>query len=284
MSSKNEHILCILCKDQKGIVSWVTSLLAKQGGNILDLEQHSEEESGLFAMRLHVEDISSMKTLEQELKRKTPFQDFRFWIHSTLQKQRMAILVSTESLCLYDLLIKQTAGELPCSIPLIVSHRENLKPIADHFSIPFHYLPIDPKNPQQQEKKLDALLKKNQIDLIVLSRYMRILSKDFVISRLGKMINIHHGFLPAFKGAKPYHQAWERGVKIIGATAHYVVEELDEGPIIHQATVEVTHRHSIQEMIRTGQDLERKVLTQAVRAHLEHRILLVGKRTWVFHF
>ena len=187
-------------------------------------------------------------------------------------------------MCLYELLIRQKTGELPCEIAHIVSNREDLESVADDFHIPFHYFPIDPEQPENQVQAIDTFLSESNIDLVILARYMRILPPSFVSKRAGKIINIHHSFLPAFKGAKPYHQAWERGVKIIGATAHYVTANLDEGPILHQEAISVTHRHSIQEMIRAGRNLERTVLFEAVRAHLEHRVLLTGRRTIIFHF
>jgi formyltetrahydrofolate deformylase len=185
---------------------------------------------------------------------------------------------------IYDLLMKQRTGELDCEIPLVVSNREDLKWVAEQFDVPFFYLPLDKTKPRDQEKKVEALLEKHQIDLTILARYMRILSADFVNAWAGKMINIHHSFLPAFKGAKPYHQAWERGVKMIGATAHYVSPDLDEGPIIAQEALPVSHHYSVKELIRAGRELERLVLAKAVRAHLEHRVVLWGKRTIVFNF
>ena len=284
MKKSSETILRILCKDGPGIIARISGLVSDYGGNILAMEQHSEEDSGLFAARLHIERLKEIKNIEGEMVQNNPFQQFQYWLDDFNKKLNVAVLVTKEETCLYDILIKQQLGELNCDIPLIISNREDLKTIAKQFSIPFHYLPIDKNNPQDQEQKISDLLNKHQIDLTLLARYMRILSPSFVQKRLGKIINIHHSFLPAFKGANPYRQAWERGVKMIGATAHYVTDDLDEGPIIHQSVTQVNHQYSVQELIRAGRELERMVLAQAVRAHLEHRVLLLGKRTIVFHF
>lgn len=284
MTQGTEYILRVLCRDEKGIITWITGLISKLGGNILNLEQHSEEDSGLFAMRLHIEKMQDIRQLKKSLKNNNPFKKFDFWTDEVNKQQKMAVLVTNEEPCLYELLIKQKTGELFCDIPLIISNHEKLKYIADDFNIPYFYLPVNPENIQQQETGIEQLLIKHRIDLIVLARYMRVLSGSFVEKYYGKIINIHHGFLPAFKGAKPYHQAWTRGVKMVGATAHYVTEKLDEGHIIHQDAIQITHRHSIKEIIRAGSNLERNVLLEAVRAHLEYRIILIGQRTIIFHF
>lgn len=277
-------VLRVLCKDQPGIVARITGEIWKQGGNILDLEQHAEEDSGLFAMRLQIEGLEDAKAFYENLRRQKDFRDFQCWMDDTARKLRVAILVTKESACLYDLLHKHQTGELCCEIPLIMSNHKDLAPVGKQFGIPFHVLPVKADAKAQQEAKIEALLKTHRVDLTVLARYMQILSNDFVAIRQGSIINIHHSFLPAFKGADPYRQAWERGVKMIGATAHYVTADLDEGPILHQATVEVSHHYSVEELRRAGRDLERQVLARAVRAHLEHRVLLVGKRAIVFHF
>ena len=195
----------------------------------------------------------------------------------------MAIFVTKEATPLYDLLIKHQSGDLPCKIPCIISNHKDLEHTARQFQIPFHFLPVSSKTKVDQEKEINKLMEKENIDLLVLARYMQILSSKFVDKFSGKIINIHHGFLPAFKGQQPYRQAWKRGVKMIGATAHYVTADLDEGPIIEQDVVSVSHQHSVQEMIQAGRDIERRVLTSAVKAHLEHRIILDGKRTIIFH-
>ena len=207
--------------------------------------------------------------------------NIQFYYPENLQK--MAIFVTKESAPLYDLLIKHRSGELSCEIPCIVSNHEELGEIAKEFHIPFHHFPITKENKQAQEQEIRMLMQNENIDVLVLARYMQILSADFVNEYPGRIINIHHGFLPAFKGKSPYRQAWEQGVKMIGATAHYVTADLDEGPIIDQDVVSVNHQHSVQEMIQAGRDIERRVLTDAVKAHLEHRIILDGQRTIIFH-
>ena len=284
MTTSPEYIFRVLCKDARGIVARFTQNVLQYGGNILDLEQHVEEDSGLFAMRMHFEKCSHLNDLKKEII-SNPYEDFRYWMDDAKRNQRVAILVTKEETCLYDLLIQQKMGEIQCEIPLIISNRKDLEPVAKQFNVAFHHLPQgkEEKDRRDQEKKIENLLSKYQIDLVILARYMRILSGDFVNPRVGSIINIHHSFLPAFKGAQPYRQAFERGVKIIGATAHYVSQDLDEGPIIHQATREVSHHYSVKELARAGRELERHVLTQAVRAHLEYRVLLIGKRTIIFH-
>jgi len=283
-SKNNQIILRILCSDAPGIIAKITTLLLGEGGNVLDLEQHVEEESNLFAMRLHVEGIKNARGLEKRILKNLHFKNFQMWIDPQNYRKRVAVMVTKEDTCLIDLLQKQRMGELPCDIVMVISNRDELRHVAEMFSMPFFYVPIKNEDSQGQEKKVEKLLKDKQIDLVVLARYMRILSGDFVRRLQGKMINIHHSFLPAFKGANPYRQAWERGVKMIGATAHYVTEDLDEGPIIHQDTLQVTHHYSVKELMRSGGDLERRVLSHAVRAHLENRLMLIGKRTIVFHF
>ena len=198
-------------------------------------------------------------------------------------RQKMAIFVTREAAPLYDLLIKHQYGELPCEIPCILSNHQDLENTAKQFNIPFHYFPISPETKSDQENAIREIIKKENIDLLVLTRYMQILSSEFVIEYQGRIINIHHGFLPAFKGNNPYRKAWERGVKMIGATAHYVTADLDEGPIIEQDVVSVNHQHSVKEMVQAGRDIERRVLTSAVKAHLQHRIILDGQRTIIFH-
>jgi formyltetrahydrofolate deformylase len=282
----NSMILHISCPDQQGIVAKFTSLLFKSRANILSLEQHVEPDEKLFFMRIHA-DLSNMETtklqLETDLKMLENQLNAQIQIYNYNKKLNVALMVTKESAPLYDLLIQQKSGELKCNIPLIISNHETLKPIADQFDVPFHFIPITPQSKLTQEEKLTELLENNQIDLVVLARYMQILSSIMVEKYSARIINIHHGFLPAFKGKMPYHQAWKRGVKIIGATAHYVTEELDEGPIIDQNVISVNHQHSVSEMIQAGRNIERSVLTQSVKAHIEHRIILHGKRTIIFH-
>ena len=279
-------ILHINCPDQRGIIAQFTAILYDHRANVLNLEQHVEPGEKLFFMRIHI-DLSSMEISENALGEilmalvKKTNSSIQFYYPEYLLK--MAIFVTKESAPLYDLLIKHQSGELPCEIPCIISNHEHLKEIAGQFNIPFFYLPVSPETKVEQEKEICVLMETEKIDLLVLARYMQILSSGFVVDYQGRIINIHHGFLPAFKGNHPYSNAWERGVKMIGATAHYVTADLDEGPIIEQDVVSVNHQHSVQEMVQAGRDIERRVLTSAVKAHLEHRIILDGRRTIIFH-
>ena len=279
-------ILHINCPDQRGIIAQFTGILYDHGANVLNLEQHVEPDEKLFFMRIHA-NLSNLTISEDALKEillalvKKMNAQIKF--HFPENKLRVAIFVTMEAAPLYDLLIKHQSGELPCEIPCIISNHEHLKEIAGQFNIPFFYLPVAPETKNDQEKEIRELMGKKKIDLLVLARYMQILSSAFVTDYQGRIINIHHGFLPAFKGNNPYRKAWERGVKMIGATAHYVTADLDEGPIIEQDVVSVNHQHSVQEMIQAGRDIERRVLTSAVKAHLEHRIILDGQRTIIFH-
>ena len=279
-------ILHINCPDQRGIIAQFTGILYNHGANVLNLEQHVEPDEKLFFMRIHL-DISNMEISEDALREilmalvKKTNASIQFYYPENLLK--MAIFVTKESAPLYDLLIKHQSRELPCDIPCIISNHEHLKEIAGQFNIPFFHLPITSETKGKQEKEIRELMEKENIDLLVLARYMQILSSEFAADYQGRIINIHHGFLPAFKGNHPYRRAWERGVKMIGATAHYVTADLDEGPIIEQDVVSVNHQHSVKEMVQAGRDIERRVLTLAVKAHLEHRIILDGRRTIIFH-
>ena len=279
-------VLHINCPDQRGIIAQFTGILYDHGANVLHLEQHVEPDERLFFMRIYA-DLKNMEISENALNEILQAQvkkmdaNIQFYYPENLQK--MAIFVTKESAPLYDLLIKHRSGELSCEIPCIVSNHEELGEIAKQFHIPFHHFPITKENKQAQEQEIRTLMQNENIDVLVLARYMQILSADFVNEYPGRIINIHHGFLPAFKGKSPYRQAWEQGVKMIGATAHYVTADLDEGPIIEQDVVSVNHQHSVQEMIQAGRDIERRVLTDAVKAHLEHRIILDGQRTIIFH-
>ena len=279
-------IIHINCPDQKGIIAQFTGILYDHGANVLDLEQHVEPDEKLFFMRIYA-DLKNMEISEDVLHEILMIQIKK--MNSNIQfyypenRQKMAIFVTKEAAPLYDLLIKHKSGELPCEIPCVISNHKDLSKIASQFNIPFHYLPVTPDTKPEQEEQIHDLMQTESIDLLVLARYMQILSPEFIEKYHGKIINIHHGFLPAFKGQSPYRQAWDRGVKMIGATAHYVTAELDEGPIIEQDVVSVSHQHSVQEMIQAGRDIERRVLTSAVKAHLQHRIILDGQRTIIFH-
>ena len=279
-------ILHINCPDQRGIIAQFTGILYDHGVNVLNLEQHVEPDEKLFFMRIHA--ILSNLTISEDALRellmalvKKTNASIQFYYPEYLLK--MAIFVTKESAPLYDLLIKHQSGELACEIPCVISNHEHLKEIAGQFNIPFFHLSLSPETKDEQEKEIRKLMERENIDLLVLARYMQILSSDFVADYQGRIINIHHGFLPAFKGNNPYRKAWERGVKMIGATAHYVTADLDEGPIIEQDVVSVNHQHSVKEMVQAGRDIERRVLTSAVKAHLAHRIILDGRRTIIFH-
>ena len=279
-------ILHINCPDQHGIIAQFTGVLYENGVNVLNLEQHVETEEKMFFMRIYA-DMSNIEISQEDLcdllniLGKKTNASVKFYYPE--QNLNVGIFVSKESAPLYDLLIKHQSGELRCNIPCIISNHIALESIAIQFNIPFYHLPVSPSTKEEQESKVTAILYKEKVDLLVLARYMQILSEKFVDNFYGRIINIHHAFLPAFKGSNPYRRAWERGVKMIGATAHYVTKNLDEGPIIEQDVVSVSHQHSVKEMIQAGRDIERRVLTSAVKSHIEHRIILDGNRTIIFH-
>lgn len=278
-------IIHLTCPDQQGIVARFTGLLFDAGANILSLEQHVELEENLFFMRIKL-DLSSIKnteSLESKINKSVSDVNGSCKIYNADHPLKAAVFVTKESACLFDLLIKHKSAELNMKIPLIISNHNSLQSVADQYDIPFYVIPITAETKSAQENIIIKLIKENEIEVIILARYMQILTSEFVNEYSGQIINIHHGFLPAFKGKQPYHQAWERGVKIIGATAHYVTERLDDGPIIAQDTASVTHQQSPMEMIQAGRDIERRVLTTAVKAHLERKIIIQGKRTIIFH-
>jgi formyltetrahydrofolate deformylase len=278
-------IFLIQCPDQKGLVSRISTFFYQRGFNILHCQQYTDLQNDLYFMRVKL-DLDSLTTSRRALEE--DFEEFgkpfnlRWSVHYSDYVQKVAILVSKAAHCLYDLLLRQQEGEMRCEIPVIISNHPALEPVADKFRIPFHCLPVSKETKPDQEQELLRLLRQYHIDLVVLARYMQILSKPFVEEFEGRIINIHHAFLPAFQGANPYQRAYERGVKMIGATAHYATAELDEGPIIDQDVERVTHEDSTEDLIRIGKDIERMVLARAVKAHLEHRIIISGKRTIVF--
>ncbi len=284
--SSDTAVLLIHCPDQKGIVAATTDFLLKNNGNVIDIEQHVDRLNNHFFMRVEwdLEGFLIPKEKMEDYFSTLIAQRFKMnWqLHFTSQKLRMAIFVSKMSHCLYDILQRYMSGEWAVEIPLIIGNHENLKYIAERFEIDFYHFPIAKATKAAQETKEIALLKEKQIDFIVLARYMQILSDDFVKVFPNRIINIHHSFLPAFKGAKPYHAAYQRGVKIIGATSHYVTADLDEGPIIAQSVKEVSHNDTIQDLIRKGKNLEKVVLSEAIWAQLQHKILPYQNRTIVF--
>jgi formyltetrahydrofolate deformylase len=277
--------LLVCCPDRRGIVAALAQVLHGHGANILEADQHTDRAAGTFFQRIHF-DLSELHTdrttLEGALSEVAERMRMRWQLWYSDHVKRMAILVSKTDHCLYDLLLRHQAGELPCEIPLIVSNHPDQKRVADQFAIPYHVFPITRESKAAQEEKELALLAEQAVDLVVLARYMQVLSSDF-LERLGRpVINIHHSFLPAFSGGRPYHQAYERGVKLIGATAHYATSDLDEGPIIEQDVIRSSHRHSVRDLVEKGRDVERTVLSRAVRWHLEDRVLVHGNQTVVF--
>lgn len=278
-------ILLISCPDQRGITATVTDFIYKNNGNILHADQHIDDQTNTFFMRVSWSSEGFTVSREQIAARFYPVAERfgMFWeLHFSDRLARAAVFVSKQTHCLYDLLWRKRAGQLKCDVPLIISNHEVARPLAEEFGISYYCLPITKENKLEEEKKQLALLSDMSVDLIVLARYHQILSADFIQKFPGSIINIHHSFLPAFAGAAPYAQAYERGVKIIGATAHYVTEHLDQGPIIEQTTARVSHRDTVDDLIRKGEDLERLVLNQAVRWHLEKKILRYGNKTVVF--
>jgi formyltetrahydrofolate deformylase len=280
----NALIFLIQCPDQKGLVAGITSFFAERDFNILHCQQYTDVQDSQYFMRIKLED--NTKVARQDLE--SQFTDFAktlglTWsVYYSDKPHRVALLVTRASHCPYDLLLRELEGELKCEIPLIIGNHNDLEGMAKQFDKPFYHLPITKETKPQQEEQINALLDEYKIDLIVMARYMQILSEQFVQQHAGRVINIHHGFLPAFQGAKPYHQAYDRGVKIIGATSHYATADLDEGPIIEQDVERVMHGNSPEDLVMIGKDIERLVLARAVKAHIEHRIIISGRRTIVF--
>ena len=277
--------LLVSCPDRPGLVAALAQLLYGHGANILDADQHTDSTAGMFFQRIRF-DLASIHTDRLALERAIGEVAERFQMEWSLayarDTKRMAIFVSRYDHCLYDLLLRHRAGELPCEIPLVVSNHPDAKPVAEQFGVPYHVFPITPESKAEQEERERELLAEHRVDLIVLARYMQILSASFVEAWPRRIINIHHSFLPAFMGGRPYHQAYERGVKLIGATAHYATTELDEGPIIEQDVIRCSHRDAVPDLVRKGRDLEKGVLGRAVRAHLQDRVLVYGTKTVVF--
>ena len=275
-------IATLQCTDQPGIVHAMTSAVLNCGGNIIENQQYTDHTTNTFVMRTRFETSQGMTAAQTSLNGELGKFSPSLHIRETANKPRALILVTKESHCLRDLIYLLELGELPIEIPLVVSNREDLKQLVESHGVPFMYLPIDSSDKIAQEKVLIDKVKELRIDFVVLARYMQILSADFCNAMPGKIINIHHSFLPGFKGAKPYHQAHERGVKIIGATAHFVTADLDEGPIIEQDVAHVTHSSTPDELIALGRDIERRVLAKAVKLYAEDRIFIVGQRTIIF--
>ncbi len=285
--NKNSATLIMHCRDAKGIVAMVTAFINDNNGNIISLDEHVDRLDKTFYMRIEWEldgfRIKQENIVGQFNKNVATRFNMTCKIYYSDKPQRMAIFVSKLSHCLYDILSRVHTGEWNVEIPLIISNHPDLKPIADQFNIPFYYIEKNNENKLQQEEKELALLRENNVTFIVLARYMQILSSEFISHYQNEIINIHHSFLPAFPGSKPYHSAYERGVKIIGATSHYVTNDLDAGPIIDQDVVRVSHRDSIDKLIIKGRDVEKLVLSRAILIHLQHRTLLYNNRAVVFY-
>lgn len=274
------------CADRPGIVQNVTEFIDNNKGNIIDLDEHVDRDEKAFFMRVEWELdeflIPPEKIGEFFSTQIAAKYDMKWNIYFSNQKPRMAIFASKMSHCLYDLLSRVQSGEWDVEVPLIISNHNDLKPVADSFSIPYHVFTITKENKAEQEAKELELLKKHKITFAVLARYMQVLSDNFIAHYPNKIINIHHSFLPAFPGAKPYHSAFKRGVKIIGATSHYVTADLDEGPIIAQDVSHISHKDSVKDLVRKGRDLEKIVLSQAVYEHIQRRTLVYNNKTIVF--
>jgi formyltetrahydrofolate deformylase len=282
---KESVVLLIHCQDRKGIVARVSGFIHDFGGNILDSDHHTDEETNNFLMRMEFSTEGLQMPPEEIPAAFAPIAkvfDMRYEVHSTSHRTKVAMLVSKQDHCLADLLQRHRRDELHIDIPIIISNHDTCAGWAELFKIPFMVCPVTKETKPQQEQQVLALLKEQGVELVVMARYMQILSADF-LARVGcPVINIHHSFLPAFIGANPYRQAYDRGVKIIGATAHYATEDLDEGPIIEQDVGHVDHRDTVDDLVRKGRDLEEMVLARAVRRHIEHRVLVYGRKTVVF--
>ncbi len=280
-------ILIVQCPDQKGIVAEVSRFLYSHNGNILEVDQHVDVEMGMFFMRAAWELDSFSLGKDEILPRFEEEVGKRFKmeikLHFDFPRPRMAIFVSKLSHCLFDILGRHHAGQLEVDIPVVVSNHSDLKPIVEAFGIPFSNIPVSSSNKESAEALQLQLLEEHRVDFVVLARYMQILSGDFIRHFPNRIINIHHSFLPAFVGARPYHAAFERGVKIIGATAHYVTEELDAGPIIEQEVARVRHHNTIAELVQIGQDVEKVTLSKAIKYHLDRKVLAFRNKTIIFY-
>ena len=277
--------LLIACPDARGIVAAVARFITEHGGNLLDADQHTDREHGEFFMRVEFDLRDCDLDADNFAAAWAPLAErhaMSWRVRFNGRPMRVAILVGTLPHCLHDLLWRHQAGELPIEIPAVISNHAALAPVAGHAGIPFHHLPVSGADKSAQEAAIRDILAREAIDLVVLARYMQVLSADFLRGWENRIINIHHSFLPAFAGGDPYRQAYERGVKVIGATSHYVTEVLDDGPIIAQDVVHVSHRSSVDDLKRMGRDLERTVLARAVRAHVQDRVLVNQTKTVVF--
>lgn len=280
---KDTAILLMHCPDRRGLVSNVTAFIDNNNGNVVDLDEHVDKQEKVFFMRIEWE-LDNFLIPKEKIADYFGTQiaskfDMKFNLYFSDKPARMALFVSKLPHCMYDILARVHTGEWNVEIPLIVSNHPELESVANQFGIPFHVFPITKENKAEQEKKEIELLKKHNISFVVLARYMQILSEDFIKEFPNKIINIHHSFLPAFPGAKPYHSAYERGVKIIGATSHYVTGDLDAGPILEQDITRITHKDTIQDLVNKGKDIEKIILSKAIKLHLQRKTLVYNNRT-----
>ncbi|MFC3625690.1 formyltetrahydrofolate deformylase [Vogesella amnigena] len=285
MSNKHSATLLISCPDSQGLVAAIANFLLTYNANILHADQHQDPVEGLFLMRVQWDLQGFALPMDSFAAAFAPIAakyNMQWEVSLSVRKPRMAIFVSKYEHCLVDLLHRWSIGELDCDIPLIISNHEDCRRLAEYHGIPYHVISVNKDNKEQAEAEQWALLEAAEVDLIVLARYMQVLSHKFVERYPHRVINIHHSFLPAFDGAKPYHRAFARGVKLIGATSHYVTEVLDDGPIIEQEVTRISHRDDVEDLIQKGRDLERVVLSRAVRWHLENRILAYNNKTVIF--
>jgi formyltetrahydrofolate deformylase len=283
--ARNSAVLTLQCPERKGVVAAVAGFIYRNNGDIIQADEHQDLDRKLFLMRVEWENSEFAFPLEQFAKHFQPVVSeygMEYNVAHTGERPRVAIFVSKSGHCLADLLYRHQIGELACDIPLVIGNHEDQRKLAEFYQIPFHHIPVSKETREQAEAAQVKLLAEQRIDLIILARYMQILSTGFIERFPHRIINIHHSFLPAFIGAKPYHRSYERGVKLVGATSHYVTEVLDEGPIIDQDIVRISHRDTLDDMIRKGSDIEKVVLSRAVRWHLENRVIVYGNKTVVF--
>ena len=282
---KPSAILLLSCPDRKGLVAAISDFVFRHNGNILHADEHADEGSNLFLMRVEFDPANFDIGLAEFAKHFSPIAEkfeMQWRLARSDYRPRMIILVSKYDHCLVDLLYRHKSGELVCDIPLIISNHPDNQPIADFYQVPFVVVPVTKDNKAEAESRILDLVTRHNFDFLVLARYMQVLSNEFVHRFPQRIINIHHSFLPAFVGAKPYHQAFTRGVKLIGATSHYVTEVLDDGPIIEQDVIRISHRDALDDLLQKGRDLEKVVLSRGVRWHIENRVLLYGNKTVVF--
>ena len=277
-------VFLIQTADRKGLLAEISSFFYNSGFNILQCRQFSDVRAERYFMRIALELNAEItrRELEEAFAKFAEKLELEYSVHHLEAQQNIALMVSKASHCLYDLLMHADEGDLVCNIPLIISNHPDLEYVADRFNVPYFCCPMEKGKKAEQEAKVLELLRSHRIDLVVMARYMQILSDDFIAHYPQRIINIHHAFLPAFQGGNPYERAWERGVKMIGATAHYATADLDEGPIIEQDVERISHMDMPEDLKQIGKDIERRVLTRAVRAHLEHRVIVSGRRTIVF--